>query len=147
MRSALRLSMRSAAPGVRVLEVAGQADFETGSLLRAGLVQALAELPEPDALVADCSGLEFCSAACLNELLRARKAAMLRGIAFRLTGVGRQMALVLRLTETDTVFDVGPAREPCTPPARATRWYGTASGPRGPTVPGCPSGETTSVPS
>ncbi|MFJ9773999.1 STAS domain-containing protein [Kitasatospora sp. NPDC101157] len=100
--------------GTRVLALAGQADLDTAPVLAAALDGALTDPPLPRTLVIDCSALGFCSSSGLNELLRARLAAVGAGIAFRLAAPGFQMARLLDITDTDTVFDILPARPlPC----------------------------------
>ncbi|GAA2746585.1 MULTISPECIES: STAS domain-containing protein [Kitasatospora] len=115
MTVALRVDRRTAPSGVRLLALDGEADFDTAGVLAGALHRALTDEPVPLVLVVDCSRLEFCSSAGLNELLRARKAALDGATAFRLAGPSAQLARLLALTGTDAVFRMAP------PPARPDR--------------------------
>ncbi|MCU7826837.1 STAS domain-containing protein [Kitasatospora sp. DSM 101779] len=106
MQPVLGIAHRSGPGGVRVVAVSGDADMDTTDPLRTALRTAVGARPVPAAVVVDCSGLEFCAAAGLNELLRAREAALAAGIAFRLAAPRRQMRQLLRLTGADRVFAV-----------------------------------------
>ncbi|MEU6309402.1 STAS domain-containing protein [Streptomyces sp. NPDC047014] len=115
----LRISHRPAPPGTRVVALAGEVDLISVPRLADALNEALAALPLPRILVVDCSGLEFCDCAGLNELLRVRRAAGAAGTAFRLAAPNRQVARLLELTGTEAAFDVLPST-PAPDAARST---------------------------
>ncbi|WP_431683236.1 STAS domain-containing protein [Kitasatospora sp. KL5] len=135
MRPELRITHRTGPDGVRVVEVAGDADMDTADRLRAAILRAVAAEPAAAAVVVDCSGLEFCAAAGLNELLRGREAALGAGIAFRLAAPARQMRQLLRLTETDRVFVVDRARPRIDGPDAGLPEDGRGADGRGPLTP------------
>ncbi|MGW2788174.1 STAS domain-containing protein [Streptomyces populi] len=119
--AALSVRRCPAPPGTLVIALDGEAHLGTSSVLARALDEALAT-PAPKRLVVDCSGLTFCAAAGLNELLRARRAATKTGIEFRLAAPSRQMSRLLDITSTDTVFDVLPC-----PPAANTHGEGLST--------------------
>ncbi|WP_052391069.1 STAS domain-containing protein [Streptomyces sp. NRRL B-24484] len=123
MQPVLRTAHRNGPEGVRVVEVAGDADMDTTAPLRTALHRAVGARPAPVAVVVDCSGLEFCAAAGLNVLLRSREAALAAGVDFRLAAPRRQMRQLLRLTETDRVFTVDRARPTVVPAEHGTTAY------------------------
>ncbi|MEV6206206.1 STAS domain-containing protein [Kitasatospora sp. NPDC051914] len=108
MHPVIRVTHRSPTPGLRVVQLAGEADTGSVETLRTALDKALSRLPAPHTVVVDCSALEFCTTAGLNELLKARHSAAADGIAFRLSGLRAQLTHLLRVTGTHTVFDVEP---------------------------------------
>ncbi|MEV6206195.1 STAS domain-containing protein [Kitasatospora sp. NPDC051914] len=112
MDTELRVTPRPAPPGVRMLAVVGQVDMDSAGLLAGALEEALNSPPAPDTLVVDCSALAFCTSAGLNELLRARLAAVAAGVAFRLASPTPRMSRLLRVTEADTVLDIDTAEQP-----------------------------------
>ncbi|GAA2744374.1 MULTISPECIES: STAS domain-containing protein [Kitasatospora] len=115
MNTGLSIGRRPAPPGARVLALTGHADLDTAPALARALRQALTSSPVPETLVVDCSQLSFCSSSGLNELLRARRAAAERGIAFCLGAPSRQVSRLLGATDTDTVFDITTSTPPITP--------------------------------
>ncbi|MFD3557971.1 STAS domain-containing protein [Streptomyces goshikiensis] len=108
MDRSLRISRRPAPPGTRVVALVGEVDLDTVPRLADALRQALMCPPLPRTLVVDCSGLEFCECSSLSELLRARRTAQAAGIAFRLAAPSRHVARLLKLTGTDTAFEILP---------------------------------------
>ncbi|MCU7826818.1 STAS domain-containing protein [Kitasatospora sp. DSM 101779] len=109
MHPVIRVTHRSPTPGLRVVQLAGEADPGSTETLRAALDKALSRLPAPHTVVVDCSGLEFCTTAGLNELLTARERAAADGIAFRLSEPQEQLEQLLRVTGTHPLFDIEPA--------------------------------------
>ncbi|MEW1908189.1 STAS domain-containing protein [Kitasatospora sp. NPDC085895] len=109
MHPVIHVTHRSPTPGLRVVQLAGEADTGSTGTLRAALDKALSRLPAPHTVVVDCSGLEFCTTAGLNELIVARERAAADGIAFRLSEPREQLAHLLRVTGTHELFDVEPA--------------------------------------
>ncbi|MGW5346373.1 anti-sigma factor antagonist [Streptomyces sp. HUAS TT3] len=91
--------------GTVVLLLSGELDHDTAEPLRAALEAALAA-GGPVRLVIDCAGLAFCDSTGLNMLLRARLAAEAAGGSVELSGLGRQVARMLRLTGADGVFAI-----------------------------------------
>ncbi|MER7771524.1 STAS domain-containing protein [Kitasatospora sp. NPDC096140] len=108
METGLSTRRRPAPPGTRVLALTGHADLDTAPALARALGDALTATPVPGTLVVDCRDLTFCSSSGLNELLKARRAAGAAGTVFRLAAPGPQVTRLLRVTETDTVFDIIP---------------------------------------
>ncbi|MEW1913935.1 STAS domain-containing protein [Kitasatospora sp. NPDC085895] len=104
MNTGLRTTRRPGPAGTRVLALDGHADTDTAPHL--ALHEALSGNPAPEALVVDCSALTFCSSSGLNELLRARRAALAAGIAFFLASPSRQVTRLLDVSDADTVFDI-----------------------------------------
>ncbi|MEU2391794.1 STAS domain-containing protein [Streptomyces sp. NPDC007369] len=88
-----------------VLLLSGELDHDTAEPLRAALEAALAA-GGPLRLIVDCGGLSFCDSTGLNMLLRARLAAEAAGGSVELSGLGRQVARMLRLTGADGVFTI-----------------------------------------
>ncbi|WP_052390677.1 STAS domain-containing protein [Streptomyces sp. NRRL B-24484] len=109
MHPVIRITHRSPTPGLRIVQLTGEADPGSTETLRAALDKALSRLPAPHTVVVDCSGLEFCTAAGLAELLTARERAAADGTAFRLSEPREQLAHLLRVTGTDVLFDIEPA--------------------------------------
>ncbi|MEV6206207.1 STAS domain-containing protein [Kitasatospora sp. NPDC051914] len=109
MGTELRITRCRAPRGVCRLVLAGQVDMDTAEHLARALDEVLADGGAPEVLAVDCSGLEFCGSAGLNELLRARRAALAAGVAFRLAAPSPQVTRLLQVTEADTVFDVEDA--------------------------------------
>ncbi|MFF4540003.1 STAS domain-containing protein [Streptomyces aureus] len=109
-----------APPGTLVIALEGEAHIGTGAVLARALDEALAA-PALEVLVVDCSGLTFCAVAGLNELLRARRAAMEAGIAFRLAAPGRQMSRLLDIAGAEPVFDLLPSAPAPTAPSEGPR--------------------------
>ncbi|MFE1316167.1 STAS domain-containing protein [Kitasatospora phosalacinea] len=89
-----------------MVEVTGEADTDTAPQLARALREALGGRPVPRTLVVDCSRLGFCSSSGLNELIKARRAALEAGVAFRLGAPSEQVVRLLEVTETDRVFEV-----------------------------------------
>ncbi|MCG6494309.1 STAS domain-containing protein [Kitasatospora sp. A2-31] len=108
METGLSTRRRPAPPATRVLALSGHADLDTAPALAEALQDALTAPPAPDTLVIDCHDLVFCSSSGLNELLKARRAAIAAGTAFGLAAPSPQVTRLLRVTETDTVFDIAP---------------------------------------
>ncbi len=102
----LRVTHRPGPDGSRVVEVTGEADLDTAPELARALREALGGRPVPRVLVVDCSRLGFCSSSGLNELIKARRAALEAGIAFRLGAPSGQVVRLLEVTGTDGVFEV-----------------------------------------
>ncbi|AUG81730.1 hypothetical protein CFP65_7130 [Kitasatospora sp. MMS16-BH015] len=106
MSHGLHIRLRTLPSGVRTLTLSGEADLDTADALRAALDQALAGRPAPQRVEVHCSALGFCSSSGLNELLRARRAALAQGTAFCLTAPSSQLLRLLELTRTTLVFDL-----------------------------------------
>lgn len=70
-------------PGVVLVRVRGELDWDAGAVLAAILRHALAD-PALRLLVLDCARLNFMDVTCLNKILRARRQARERGADFRL---------------------------------------------------------------
>ncbi|MCG6494103.1 STAS domain-containing protein [Kitasatospora sp. A2-31] len=111
MESGLSTNHRPALPGTLVLALAGYADVDTAPALARALQGALTATPPPHTLVIDCAELDFCSAAGLNELLRARRGAAEAGIVFRLAAPSRQVSRLLDVTGTATVFELATSTQ------------------------------------
>ncbi|RPE28528.1 STAS domain-containing protein [Kitasatospora cineracea] len=128
MDTALTVDRCPSPPGTVVLALHGDADRDTAPVLARALRRALAVRPAPEALVVDCSGLRLCTSSCLNHLLRARSTAAEAGTVFCLAAPSPALARLLAVTETDTVFDILPARPARPGPAAG----GTTAAPAGP---------------
>ncbi|MGW4379797.1 STAS domain-containing protein [Kitasatospora sp. NPDC004531] len=102
----LRIDHRPGPVGTSVVVVTGEADMDTAPALARALRGALDVRPAPRTVVVDCSRLGFCSSSGLNELIRAHRAALAAGVAFRIGAPSRQVVRLLELTETDRVFDI-----------------------------------------
>ncbi|MFF9070563.1 STAS domain-containing protein [Streptomyces sp. NPDC014891] len=120
----LSVQRLSGPPGTRVLVLTGEADSDTAPVLARALDAALNEPPAPDVLVVDCSGLQFCACAGLNEFLRTRLSAVRAEIRLALAALTPQVARLLDLTGTDTVFEILSEAPPVAapkPPVAAPR--------------------------
>ncbi|MFF0277113.1 STAS domain-containing protein [Streptomyces sp. NPDC004330] len=112
----LSVQLLAGPPGTRVLVLTGEADSDTAPVLARALDAALDEPPAPEVLVVDCSGLQFCACAGLNEFLRARLSAVRAEIRLALAALTPQVARLLDLTGTDTVFEILPEAPPVAAP-------------------------------
>jgi anti-sigma B factor antagonist len=85
------------------LHLVGELDLSTRGLLESTLAR---DLPESVARVRlDLSGLDFCDATGLAELLAARRAASRRSLTLASQGVRPQVLRLLELTGTSYVLD------------------------------------------
>ncbi|MEU3466163.1 STAS domain-containing protein [Streptomyces sp. NPDC006733] len=107
-----------ARPGVSVLEVSGELDYDTEQILADAARQTL------DAgcrrLVLDCAAVTFCDSRGLNQLLFLRQDAQRRGVDLVLAAISTPVRHVLELTDALRIFTLADTVE------EAVRWPGEA---------------------
>jgi anti-sigma B factor antagonist len=89
-----------------VVQVAGEVDMLTGSLLQRHLDNALAS--QPQRLIVDLNQVSFMGSTGLAVLLNANTAARGQGTTVQLRGVGRAVARLLQLTQLAYLFEIVP---------------------------------------
>src|SRR5581483_6491373 len=92
-------------PGVVLVRVRGELDWNTGAVLAAILRHALAD-PALRLLVLDCAGLNFMDVTCLNEILRALRKAKERGADCRLVRPTPAVRRLLALCHVEELLSV-----------------------------------------
>jgi anti-sigma B factor antagonist len=75
----------------------GEIDLATGGTLEAAILDAVAH-PDAESVVVDLAGVGFLDSSGISTLLRGRRAADDRGIAFRVTGANGIVRNVLDVT-------------------------------------------------
>ncbi|MDI5961360.1 STAS domain-containing protein [Streptomyces sp. SL13] len=90
-----------------VVEVSGQLDIDTASLLYQRVTRAMAESPRQ---VLDLAGVSFCDSTGFNALLRLHRRAVEAGGRLALAAMPYQIGRLLALTGTQEVFNVYDSR-------------------------------------
>ncbi|MFF9343443.1 MULTISPECIES: STAS domain-containing protein [unclassified Streptomyces] len=109
----IRVEAEPTASGT-VLRLGGEIDTDTAGQLEAALARLL---PDGDGgtrlpVLLDLSGVSFCDSTGLNVLLRARLRARRRHVLLSITAVSEQVARLLDITRTDTLFGLPSPRGP-----------------------------------
>ncbi|GIH24943.1 anti-sigma-B factor antagonist [Acrocarpospora phusangensis] len=100
----LKVSTRSHA-GHAVMAIAGEIDLYTAPRLQSEFTRLLEET-DPDRVVIDMSGVEFCDSTGMNVLLSALKRLKERGGVLEVAAPRPAVRKILQVTGLDSVFTV-----------------------------------------
>jgi len=89
---------------LRVLQLTGDLVFDSAPLLRTAIADHIHEA----AVIIDLTGVSFMDSTGLAALLYARKLGAEEGWALKLRGPAPNVAALLRVTDTDTIFTIEP---------------------------------------
>ncbi|MEV6354802.1 STAS domain-containing protein [Streptomyces hydrogenans] len=107
----IRVAVEPTAAGT-VLRLGGEIDMDTAHRLDTALRDALSDGGGRRPLSLDMSEVTFCDSTGLNTLLRARQRALRRDIPLSITAVSGQVAHLLDLTRTGSLFGLPSSRDP-----------------------------------
>jgi anti-anti-sigma factor len=101
------IAQRAAPAGVVVVELAGELDVASASVLRKWFDEALAR--QPAAVVADMAEVTFMDSSALRELLRAHTSMRAAGTRFIPAALPPVVERLLDLTRARELLDVAPS--------------------------------------